>query len=211
MKKLLMVPALCLLSMVCAGAHADPIAITNASPAWQQVGTGATWVLPSVIPGCGNENEPSCEPTGVFYGNVAWAGNPSYISFTESDGSLSDVITFDSAGPGGVFRVQFFSDPNADCCTVPAGYSLYANYNEDSVTGATSGAVPICCELTGVSVNLGSDGESPFDPFGYGADTSDGIQFTGNVIAVPAPEPGALALLGVGLAGLGLMGRRKAA
>jgi len=191
------------------GALAE-IIITNASPEGVLIPSPAgtfTFGLPASIPGCGSENEPSCEPTGIFYGNTPWGGVQQYIALLDSSGAISDIITFDSLGPGGVFRVQFFSDPNPDCCTAPAGYSLFNSFAEGA-SGAVSGPQGICCELSGATVNVASDGEAVFDPFGLGVDTSDQIQFTG--IAGVAPEPATLALLGVALAGLGFSRRRKA-
>jgi len=185
------------------------ITITSASPAWVLVATpgAATWVLPADLNafGCGAENEPICEPTGVFYGDTAWSGIPSYISMTDPDGSFGDIITFDSLGPGGVFRVQFYSDPNPGAFAPPDGYFQFTNVAEDS-TGAISAFFPICCELTGVSVSVASDGEGPFSPYGVTFDTSDGISFQG---ALAAPEPATLALLGAALAGLGFSRRRR--
>jgi len=180
-------------------AQSAPIILTNASPDWKQL-SGATWVLPACTDlGC--ENEPSGEATGVWYGNTPWDGTPSVFNIYEADGSLSDVISFDSLGPNGTFRVQFFSDPNPGLDADWSGYTVYTTLNETDADGVISDAFPICCQLTGVSVSVASDGESPFHPYGATFDVSDGIQFTGNVVA--APEPSTWAMMVIGFAGLG--------
>lgn len=90
-----------------------PFTVTSASPAWKQLPGSSTFVLPATIPGCGSENEPTCEPTGIFDINTVWSGAPSYISMYQSDGTtLSDLILFDSKGPHGTFEIKFYSDPN---------------------------------------------------------------------------------------------------
>ena len=214
MKKLLVSLALGVSSVALAPAvgyaQSSPIVMSSGSSYWQLVpGSGATWVLPASIPGCGSENGTTCEPTGVWYGNTAWSGIPSKITMTEADGSASDVILFDNGGPNGDFRVRFYSDPNPGVYAQWSNYFLYANYNETYSGGGTSGPQPICCQLTGVFVNVASDGEVYFDPFGGGFDTSDGIQFTGNVVAGPnVPEASTWAMMLLGFAGLGFAGYR---
>lgn len=52
--------------------------------------------------------------------------------------------------------------------TGPASFNLCS---EDPVGGCV-----IALPVGGTSITVASDGEAPFDPFGYGKDTSDGIQ-----------------------------------
>jgi hypothetical protein len=56
------------------------------------------------------------------------------------------------------------------CLSAPAMAFGVQKVTEDSVTGYV-GDIP----LSGPPVTVGSDGEAPFDPFGAGYDTSDGI------------------------------------
>jgi hypothetical protein len=209
MKRILCALSLGLFFSLAAPSALAVLVITNASPEWvliqSEPGT-FTFGLPAASATCGIENELTCEPTGIFYGNIAWTGQQQYIAFTDDEGN-SDIITFDSLGPGGVFRVQFFSDPNPGSLAPPDGYTLFGTFAEGA-NGVVTGPLGICCEFLGAFVNLASDGEAVFDPFGLGADSSDEIQFTGNVAVVP--EPATLAQLGVALAGLGFSRRRKA-
>lgn len=191
-------------SLACLGALAGPLIVYSANPAWVSVPGGpTTYVLPANLTGsgCGAENETLCEPTGIWYFNQTWAGIPSYISMTEATGGPSDIIMFDSRGPGGLFRVMFFSDPNIPDPSLYAGYTQYTDVLEDAVNGGVGGPYPVCCILGGnsLSVTVASDGEASFDPFGYGADTSDGIQFQGAADGgrwVPEPSTGLLVVVG---------------
>jgi len=191
------------------------LVVYNASPTWIDAsafnGSTPTFVLPSTIPGCGSENGTTCEPTGIFYFNTPWAGLPSYLAINDSDGTtLSDLILFDSNGPGGVGRVLFYSDPSLSVDV--SGYFLFDTFTEDSQGGFVSSPLSICCELSGLSVVIASDGESGFSPFIPDADSSDGIQFQGAVNGGSyAPEPSFGVLTGLAGAALLYFRRRKTA
>jgi hypothetical protein len=84
-----------------------PVATTDGS---------AVWVLPANLTaiGCGTENEPTCEPVGMwnFVPGAPWVPgtDPTQIIFSE-DGAISDVIHLTNTGPGGSAQVTFASDP----------------------------------------------------------------------------------------------------
>jgi hypothetical protein len=61
-----------------------------------------------------------------------------------------------------------------------------------------------------LKIDVASDDEQTFDPFGYHFDTSDQIRFGGEgVIVADVPEPASLLLLGTGLVGVGRRHWRK--
>jgi len=89
------------------------------SSSWTQIngnvpggGTNAsTWILPASIPGCGAENEPSCEPMGMWTeAGATWNGT-FVFTMLSADGATSDIITFANIGPGGIAAITFQSDP----------------------------------------------------------------------------------------------------
>ena len=87
---------------------------------WTNIGF-QTWVLPASIPGCGSENNTTCEPAGHFWSPTPW--NPLAIGtylILEPPGdtgtlhgtsNMSDeIITWNDAH--GTAHLDFYSDPN---------------------------------------------------------------------------------------------------
>jgi PEP-CTERM motif len=85
--------------------------ILDPSPTNPPFTPSIVWYMPAVIPGCGAENEPTCEPIGNFFfpGNVWNFNGAMYYGMYEADGTLSDLITIGNFGPGGVAGLTFNS------------------------------------------------------------------------------------------------------
>jgi hypothetical protein len=101
---------------------ADP-----SSSAWVSLGNN-TWVLPANLTGigCGAENEPSCEPVGIWSNPTPFTIDQlGVLTLLESDGiTWSDTITF-ANGPNGGALVTFVSDPGPT--PLPAALPLFAS------------------------------------------------------------------------------------
>jgi PEP-CTERM motif len=83
---------------------------------WTALGN-QTWVLPAVIPGCGAENETTCEPAGHFVSPDAWSpgftgtfviGEWGPGDVDHVGGSYSDIIYLYNNAAGA--NVLFYSD-----------------------------------------------------------------------------------------------------
>ena len=68
----------------------------------------------------------------------------------------------------------------------------------EGVDGAIQGGSVVAIPTSSPVVNVASDGEVAFDPFGFGADTSDDIQFTAGP-GVWVPDPAFASSFGPGL------------
>jgi hypothetical protein len=88
-------------------------------------GAHQTWVLPSVIPGCGSENEPTCEPIGDFVSPDPWvtAAIGTWVILEGPNGGISDVIkTFNNAD--GHAELWFSSDPSLLSVPEPSTWAM---------------------------------------------------------------------------------------
>jgi len=189
---------------VCAGVASADV-VVNGSTDWTQIGS-QTWVLPAQdIPGgCGNENEPTCEPPIFLISTIGFASTPGQeykVEFMDETGAISDEF-FWQTGFDGLGYMGFWSDPTLHGDD-PGMIDLGPLCTEDGVTGAVCSLSLLLMDGTYLNITLASDGEGPFDPFGAGFDTSDGISFT------QTPEPSSLLLLGSGLFGVAGVIRRK--
>lgn len=206
MKRMMMIGVVLLLAVT--AAFAD---VTQYGPAaWTQLpgGQGAyTFVMPAANQpgGCGSENGNTCEVTGYFDVGAAFTTTGEW-QILDADGiTVSDQVFWDN-GPG-FAAVAFYSDP--ELYNSGGGYAPDPLQGtlciEDNVNGCVGTFGLQLSDGTNISINVGSDGESYFDPFGAGYDTSDGIEFT--------PEPTSVLLLAgvVGLLGRQLVRRRRAA
>ncbi len=166
-----------------------------------------TFGLPASIPGCGDENEPTCEPTGDFINSAPFTTSGFFTMLESPAGDLSDVIVFANSGPGGRGEILLFSDPSLPA-SLPNLPNRGALCTEDPVTGCTGSFTLTSTTGTTFTVQVASDGEAVFDPFGFGIDTSDQVQFNG-VTTFSAPEPSDFLLLGSGLFAVMLFARRR--
>jgi hypothetical protein len=113
----------------------DGINFNNVPHVWNQAADshwnwlgGQTWVLPASSPTCGNENEPSCEPTGHWVSPDAWvpAAIGHFLLFEPDGRTLSDVlVTYNDANGA---NLKFYSDPNPNvnlnAIPEPAAWSM---------------------------------------------------------------------------------------
>lgn len=191
------------------------VIVTSSSPAWNllpnSIGSGGagTWGLPANLTsiGCGTENEPTCEPTGIFNVTSTFAGGLGFYVLTDANGQVGDVIGISNVG--GIGQIKFWSDPTLPPSLTALGTALGSLCTE-SGSGCTGTFSLTTTNGTTLTIDVASDGEFVFDPFGYGFDTSDQIRFKGQDVTVSTPEPGSLALLGLALAGIAYSRRRKA-
>jgi hypothetical protein len=182
------------------------ILVPNSAPS-------TAWIIPVQFGDIPGENSPNGEQIMTLFFGADSTFTPangatrfSIISAESAETLLprSDLITITTAGtastPAGGVSVQFTSDPPP-----PPILGTTVIGSEDPITGFVGlldGVIIHQTDGTTYTVTVASDGEFFFDPFGFGADVSDGIRV--NLI----PEPASLGLLGIALVGLSWVRRR---
>ena len=213
---------------VAVSAQAGTITVTTSSLGWQFISQN-TYGLPANLTsiGCGSENETSCEPTGVFNFNVAFApGTDATYQILDPLGEItptpgpgiSDTIHVFNDSTTGLGVLTFESDPTTQT-TIPGAIVLGTETlcpnpttfsNVCPTPGGTNnqggfiGTIHVT-DVFGdvITAQVASDSQVVFDPFGLGADSSDEVKFSGNVTTLPTvPEPPTWLLLASGLLGL---------
>jgi hypothetical protein len=159
--------------------------------------TRGTFALPADIPGCGSENEPTCEPTGDFLNSAAFTSSGHFTILESSAGDISDYVVFANTGQGGAGEILFFSDPNLSP-SLTGHTNRGTQCTEDPLSGCIGVFSLTSTAGTTITIRAASDGEGVFDPFGFGIDAGDQIQFTGATTVVGTPEPSNLLMLASG-------------
>jgi hypothetical protein len=148
------------------------------------------------------------EISSVGYGSLYYA-NPAGVPINAADTQVT--LTFTLNGPAGGFYVgvPFILNDNAG----PNNSAPYGGYSTFTFPGTYSETVPLTADQL-TAVQTGNDAiygfNLEFDPAGNTPGNAYDITFNSLTLsAAAAPEPGTMALFGLGAAGLAVLRRRK--
>ena len=153
------------------------------------------WPAPALIPGAGTA---TLNPAGGAV--TLMNGNADFWLFTPG----VDFVGPTAFGPGGLVYADTTSGDQIGLWGLSGVLALPAGYNAND---------PIVSAMTIIDATISGLGLTPGD-YVWSLGDALGQSFTLQVIpanAVPIPEPRSWVLFGIGLAGLGLLGRRRAA